>query len=386
MLQSCSLLVFTQSNCAKRTSTTGHGLHSLAPIICIALFLFVAPFITAASAEDTSERIWINDGDGLRNGSFEHWVEGVPMFWNVSPEFKALLIKHATSIRTGNTSLGFRGNCEECWATTELKFDRPPSGLTVVFTIQARTSQTDGLHTFIDYGETTGRSISSLSHPGDGRWHVFEQALTLPRDFTKARIKVGFRYTGQSEKALWGVLDDAVIHVLPDVATHRRELIRDTRFRHWNDGAPEGWRVLKGKVTRNTDPSKETSSIRLDASGSPKGEEVKLQFPLELYTFDAGKTLRIQFAAKGPQRVLRHALFGNVDGKMVPFAYGTSGKKGYTSISTSEEWSETTTDFLVPENIAPLSTLLFIVLNPTATQPVEIQHVSAIVIPDDPKE
>ena len=385
MVPGCPSIVSVQAICTKRESATWPGIRPAVPILCATLFLVVSFCTPTVSAEATPRQVWINNGDGLRNGSFEHWVEGEPVFWNVSPDLKLLLNKNPASARTGNMALGFSGNCEDCWATTELKFDQPPAGLTLLFTLKARTTAA-AFHTFIDYGDTNGRSISPRAHPGDGQWHALEQAVTFPRDFSRTRVNVGFTYTSLSENTLWGVLDDAVVRVLPDMQNNRRELIRDTRFRHWNDGVPAGWRVLKGNVSRFDEASAETSSLQLDAPGDPDGEGVMFQLPLQLYTIDSGKTLRVHLTTKGPQHVLRHAIFGRVDGKTVSFAYGTRGRKGYASIPPSEEWSETTTDFLVPENLGSRSASMLIVMNSSATQPVEIQRISASVIPADTEE
>ena len=370
----------------KRENATWPGIRPAVSILCVTIFFSMSFYNAAASAETTPHRVWINDGDGLRNGDFEHWVEGEPVFWNVSPTLKVVLSRKPASTRKGNTALEFSGNCEDCWAATELKFDRPPAGLTLMFTLKARTTAADALRTFIDYGDTNGRSISRQTHPGDGQWHLLEQAITFPQDFSRTRVNVGFTYTNLSENTPWGLLDNAVVRVLPDIQNNRRELIRDTRFRHWNDGVPGGWRVLKGKISRSIETSNETTSLRLEAPGDPDGEGVMLQSPLQLYTMDSGKTLRIQLTTKGPQHVLRHAVFGRVDGKMVSFAYGTGGRKGYAPIPTSEEWSETTTDFLVPENLGSRSASLLMVMNPSATQPVEIQRISATAIPVETQE
>ena len=184
--------------------------HVFAPLVAFFALTVAAAFHTPVFAfQDSDEAPLLNHGDGVRNPSFETWVNGAPLFWTRLAGSRENALRTTKESASGESALAVGAGDALVVFAQKIEFSSSVAGMTVRFTVRAKTSEPDAALCYLltDGGE----HINSLPHPGDGEWHELSVKHTFgQRSVPKWIIVALASDRAFSEEALF---DDANMEV-----------------------------------------------------------------------------------------------------------------------------------------------------------------------------
>ncbi len=155
--------------------------------------------MTSVTAGSRSEQqrtefnpIMINDGDGVRNGGFEQWLAGKPLFWNWLERYDAFVAK-SEEASEGRFAVTLNPGYDYLFVFSRVELFGPVAGKTLVLSVWAKSS--DPKTAYIAIGsEGEEKAVFSGQHPGDGQWHRMEVTYKLAKDDVSRSFRLELKY------------------------------------------------------------------------------------------------------------------------------------------------------------------------------------------------
>lgn len=131
----------------------------------------------------------LNDGAGLLNGDFRHWVEGTPLHWEVTGGRE-----HMVSPIEDTDAPGVAAGPGYTWVqiTQRVDVDGPPGGTLIEFSCDVLAREADTAKLIVRFAG--GRKVRSEKHSGDGRWERLSVQARFPEDYPADYVFVSIHH------------------------------------------------------------------------------------------------------------------------------------------------------------------------------------------------
>ena len=146
--------------------------------------------------------IMLNGGDGIRNGGFEDWVDGVPLFWDATGAVPDLVQRETGDMHVGRGALRCAQGKPWSGIRQRVTVYGDLGGRTLRVTAWAKVPKPDVEMAFIILED--GTRVVGKPHPGDGKWHevVIEYLVPKGAAFAWFDLVLG-RIVGQDRPCLF---------------------------------------------------------------------------------------------------------------------------------------------------------------------------------------
>jgi len=124
--------------------------------------------------------VMINDGDGVRNGGFEQWMDGNPMFWTFPQDHAPYHVRSEGDPKEGRYVLKMIGGYGYTKLRCHVHIFGAIEGKKVV--LSAWVKSTDDKSAYMSITPEGQEAKYAKHHPADGKWHRIEAAYQVPEE------------------------------------------------------------------------------------------------------------------------------------------------------------------------------------------------------------